>query len=226
MLIAIATASLSLKLFKLEIQWTGPGSLSDKATMPQTSRLTPALVEAHLASTSWLPSASIEATLDASATDLCQLHALPSIMNHTGSSTVPPMILAIRSRAGAEGSFQTAQSVLDRWEAVEERQALHPAFEQLGNRTNGISSELPDATALRKIESVVINKVVVGFQAIQLGKVLMLTMSDGTVEYRDRVSFEELYATEDLARVMGLQHVGWTFPDHGPCKSAMLHRAS
>ncbi|XP_044724698.1 mediator complex subunit 16 domain-containing protein [Hirsutella rhossiliensis] len=218
LLIVVATAALSLKLFKLEIQWVGPGSSSDKNPMPQNARLNPVLVDSHLASTSWLQSGPTEAIHDASAAELSQLHVLPSLMDHTGSNTVPPMIIAIRSRANAEGSFQTAQSVLDRWEAVEERQGLHLAFEQLGNRRNSISSDLPNATGLRKLESIVINKVVVGFQAMQLGKVLLLTMSDGTVEYRDRYSFEELYATEDLARIMSLRQVGWNFPEDGSCQ--------
>lgn len=130
------------------------------------------------------------------------------------------MVVAIRSRATAEGSFQTAQSVLDRWEAVEERRGLHSAFEQLGSRKTGTSSELPNAIGLRKLESIVINKVIVGFHAIQLGKALLLTMSDGTVEYRDRYSFDELYTTEDLTKVMNLRQVGWNFPQDGPCTCA------
>lgn len=183
--------------------------------MPQNARLNPVLVVAHLASTSWLQSGPNEATPDASAAELSQLHVLPSLMDH--GNTVPPMIVAIRSRATAEGSFQTAQSVLDRWAAVEERQGLHTAFQQLWSRRNSISSDLPNATGLRKLESIFINKVVVGFQVIQLGKVLLLTMSDGTVEYRDRFSFEELYVTGDLTKVMSLRQVGWNFPEDGPC---------
>ncbi|PHH87861.1 hypothetical protein CDD83_8302 [Cordyceps sp. RAO-2017] len=200
LLISIATSSLKLKLLRLEIQWGGPGSSSDKNSMPQNARLNPALVETHLASTSWLPNGSVEANQDASATELSQLHVLPSLMDNTA------------------GSYQTAQSILDRWEAVEERQALHSAFEQLGSRRNSISSDLPNATVLRKLESIVINKVVIGFQAIQFGKVLLLTMSDGSVEYRDRFTFDELYATEDLSKVMNLRQVGWTFSDDGPCQ--------
>ncbi|EQL03843.1 Mediator of RNA polymerase II transcription subunit 16 [Ophiocordyceps sinensis CO18] len=216
LLIAVATSALSLKLLKLEIQWgAGPASSSDNNPMPQNARLNPVLVVAHLASTSWLQSGPNEATPDASAAELSQLHVLPSLMDH--GNTVPPMIVAIRSRATAEGSFQTAQSVLDRWAAVEERQGLHTAFQQLWSRRNSISSDLPNATGLRKLESIFINKVVVGFQVIQLGKVLLLTMSDGTVEYRDRFSFEELYVTGDLTKVMSLRQVGWNFPEDGPC---------
>lgn len=221
LMIAVATASLKLKLLKLEIQWGGPGSSSDKNPMPQNARLNPALVETHLASTSWLHSGSNEPSHDASMAELSHLQVLPSLMDNTGKSTVPPMIVTVRSRVPAEGSYQAPQSILDQWEAVEKRLNLHPAVVQLANRKNSVSSEPPKAMQLRKLDPIVIHKVVVGFQAIQFGKVLVLTMSDGTVEYRDRFTFEEVYAAEDLSKVMNLRQVGWTYTDDGPCTCAI-----
>ncbi|KND89513.1 Mediator of RNA polymerase II transcription subunit 16 [Tolypocladium ophioglossoides CBS 100239] len=218
LIIAVATTSLKLKLLKLEIQWGGPGSSSDKNPMPQNARLNPALVETHLASTSWLHSGSNEPSHDASMAELSHLQVLPSLLDNTGKSTVPPMIVTVRSRVPTEGSYQAAQSILDRWEAVEKRQNLHPAFDQLGNRRNSVSSELPNAMRLRKLDPIVIDKAVVGFQAIQFGKVLVLAMSDGTVEYRDRFTFDEVYAAEDLTKVMNLREVGWAYTDDGPCQ--------
>ncbi|PFH60672.1 hypothetical protein XA68_10542 [Ophiocordyceps unilateralis] len=217
LLVAIATCSFALKLLRLEIRWAGMGAPSDRSTLPQNVRLSPVLEKTHLASTSWLHSGPNETDQDASAAALSYLHVLPSILDNTGKSTVPPVIVAIRSRAAAE-SFQTAQSILDRWEVVEERQAVPTAFEQLGSRRKSISLDLPNTTGLRKLDTIVINKVVVGLQTIQFGKILLLTMSDGTVEYRDRFSFEEMFTTEDLTRVMNLRQVGWTFADSGPCQ--------
>ena len=217
LMIAVATTSLKLKLLKLEIQWGGPGSSSEKNPMPQNARLNPALVETHLASASWIHSGSNEPSNDASMAELSHLQMLPSLLDNTGKSTVPPMIVTVRLRVPAEGSYQGPQSILDRWEAVEKRQNLHPAFDQLGNRKNSAPSELPNAMQLRKLDPIVIDKAVVGFQAIQFGKVLVLTMSDGTVEYRDRFTFEEVYAAEDLTKVMNLRQVGWAYTDDGPC---------
>lgn len=219
LLVAVATSSKQLRLLKIEIQWGGPGSQPDKNPLPQNARLSPSLVEKHLAATTWLQTGPGDANSDASMAELSHLHVLPSIMDNTGKSTVPPMIVAIRTRAPAAGSYQVAQTILDRWEAtVEPRQNLHPAFEQLGNRRN---SDLPEQTAhtrLRKLEPIMINKVLISFQTIQFGKILALTMSDGTVEYRDRFTFEEVYATEDTNRVMNLRQVGWAFGEDGPCQ--------
>ncbi|KAK9439087.1 RNA polymerase II Mediator complex subunit Sin4 [Metarhizium brunneum] len=217
LLAAVATSSRQLKLLKIEIQWGGPGSSSEKITMPQNARLNPALVETHIASASWLYAGPNETNYDASMAELSFLHVLPAVMDNTGSSTVPPLIMTVRSRNVGDGSFQSAQSVLDRWEAIESKQSLDSAFEQLGNRRNSVSSDLPNTIKLKKLESIVINKVVIGIQDIQYRKVLLLTMSDGSIEYRDRFTFEEIYANEDLTKVMTLRQVGWTFSDSGPC---------
>ncbi|KHN99933.1 Mediator of RNA polymerase II transcription subunit 16 [Metarhizium album ARSEF 1941] len=220
LLAAIATSSRQLKLLKIEVQWAGPGSSSEKNTMPPNARLNPALVETHVASTSWLCPGPSETNYDASIAELSFLHLLPAIMDSTGSSTAPPLIVTVRSRYVGDGSFQSIQSVLDRWEAFESKQGLDPAFEQLGNRRNSVSSDLANVTRLKKLESVVINKGVIGIQDIQYKRVLIFAMSDGSIEYRDRFTFEELYAHEDLNKVMTMRQVGWTFSDNEPCYQA------
>jgi mediator of RNA polymerase II transcription subunit 16 len=212
-----------LKLLKIEIQWGGPGSSSEKNAMPQNARLNPALVETHISSASWLHAGPNETNHDASMAELSFLRILPAVMDNTGSSTVSPLILTVRSRNVANGSFQSSQSVLDRWEAAESKQNLDAAFEQLGNRRNSSSSDLPNTIKLRKLEPVIINKVIIGIQDIQYGRVLILTMSDGSIEYRDRFTFEELYANQDTTKVMTLRQVGWAFSDDvGPCKLYVL----
>lgn len=216
---AVATSSRQLKILKVEIQWGGPGSSSEKNTMPQNARLNPALVETHVASASWLYAGPNETNHDASMSELSFLHVLPAVLDNSGSSTVPPLIMTVRSRNAGDGSFQSAQSILDRWEGVESKQGLDSAFEQLGNRRNSVSSDLPNTIKLRKLESVMVSKTVIGIQDIQYGKVIILTMSDGSVEYRDRFTFEEIYTNQDVSKVMNLRQVGWVFSDDGPCKS-------
>ncbi|KAL7786186.1 mediator complex, subunit Med16 [Trichoderma ceciliae] len=219
LLVAVATSSKQLRLLKIEIQWGGPGSQPDKNPLPQNARLSPSLVEKHLAATTWLQTGPGEADNDSSMAELSHLHVLPSIMDNTGKSTAPPMIVAIRTRAPANGSYQVAQTVIDRWEAVvEPRHNLHLAFEQLGSRRNSDAPEQTAHTRLRKLEPIIINKVLISFQTIQFGKVLVCTMADGTIEYRDRYTFEEIYATENTSKVMTLRQVGWTFGEDGPCQ--------
>ncbi|KEY74115.1 hypothetical protein S7711_05365 [Stachybotrys chartarum IBT 7711] len=220
LLLAIVTSSLQMSLVKIEIHWAGAGTQLDKNNpIPQNVRLNPSLVERHLATTSWLQSGLGDAGPGTSPAELTHLQVLPSLIDQTGKNMVPPMIIAIRSRASLPGSDDLVQSIIERWEAIEQRQSLHPAFEQLGSRGSSISSEKPNATHLRRLDPIVVDKVVVGFQTVQFGKVAILTFADGTVQFRDRFTFEELYATPNLTKVSNLHQAGWTYTDNGPCKS-------
>ncbi|KOS16661.1 Mediator of RNA polymerase II transcription subunit 16 [Escovopsis weberi] len=219
LLVAVATSSRQLRLIKIEIEWAGPGSQTDKTSLPQNARLSPSLIETHLAATSWLQAVPGDAGNDASLAELSSLHLLPSVLESTGKSTAAPMIVTVRSRAHHAGSYQMAQTIIDRWEVLGEQQRnLHPAFEQLGSRRNDGPEEQGLYTRLRKLEPVILNRVVLLLQVTQHGRVLVLVMSDGTVEYRDRLSFEEIYQNEGTDRIMNLRQVGWAFSDEGLCQ--------
>lgn len=214
-----------MRLIKIEIQW-GQAAQAEKVPGRPAGSLSPSLVEKHLATTNWLQGGPGDSGIDTSMIELSHLEVLPSVTDNTGKSTTPPMVVAVRSRTPNEGSYQVVQSVIDRWEAVEQKQNLPSAYEQLGSRRNSISSELPATMQLHKAAPVTANKVVIAFNTTSFGKFLVVAFADGTVEYRDRLTFEELYATQDLNKVMNLRQIGWTFADEGPCKYPSLIRSS
>ncbi|RSL56616.1 hypothetical protein CEP53_006736 [Fusarium sp. AF-6] len=217
LLLALATSSKQLRLVRIEIHW-GQTPQPDKASGRPAGNLNPSLVEKHLATTNWLQGGPGDSNNDAFMAELSHLEVLPSLMDSTGMNTTPPMVVVVRSRTSSEGPYQMAQSFIDRWEAVESKQHLHKAFEQLGGRRNSLSSELPSITQLRKIAPVVINKVAIAFHTLHFSKVLVLAFADGTVEFRDRLTFEELYTNQDTTKVINLRQLGWTFADEGPCQ--------
>lgn len=69
------------------------------------------------------------------------------------------------------------------------------------------------------MDSVVINKIIVAIHPTQFGKVICIAFSDGTVQYRDRFSFNEIYHEINVNRIMTLHQVGFKFPDSVPCRS-------
>lgn len=73
-------------------------------------------------------------------------------------------------------------------------------------------------TRLRKLEPIIINKVVVNIQTMQFGKVICIAFSDGSVEYRDRSTMDEIYNETNLERIMTLNQIGFTFAEDLPCK--------
>ncbi|KAM0343821.1 hypothetical protein ACHAPU_008090 [Fusarium lateritium] len=213
----LATASKQLRLIKIEIQW-GQAAQAEKVPGRPAGSLSPSLIEKHLATTNWLQGGSGDSALDASMIELSHLELLSSVVDSTGKNTTPPMVVTVRSRTPNEGSYQASQTVFDRWEVVEQKLSLPSAFEQLRSRRNSISSELPNVTQLRKAAPVTAPKVAVAFHTTSFGKILVLAFADGTVEYRDRLTFEELYTTQELNKVMNLRQVGWVFADEGPCQ--------
>lgn len=82
---------------------------------------------------------------------------------------------------------------------------------------------------LKKLDPIVANKIVVGIQSIQFGKVVCFLYSDGTIDYRDRFTMEEVYNELNLDRVMTLNQVGFTFANPSACtyhgRLAQLHDA-
>lgn len=205
----MATTSRQLKFLKIDIQW---GVQPGKGGGTQNSRFTVALAEKKWATTNWMDGSPE----DVATPQLSHLLTLASMLDNSGKDTVAPMIVAVRARTANNGSFPVTQSIIDRWEAVEQRHGLQSGLEKLGTRRNSIS-ELSSVMHLRPLDPIIIDKCIVSIQSAQFGKVILLAFSDGSVQYRDRFTFNELYAEPDLGSVFNLRQVGWVFPDDCQC---------
>ncbi|KAK7753742.1 Mediator of RNA polymerase II transcription subunit 16 [Diatrype stigma] len=63
---------------------------------------------------------------------------------------------------------------------------------------------------LMKLDSIVVNKIVTGVSVLSYGKIICFTYTDGSVEYRDRFTMEELYTDVNLNRINSILEVGFT----------------
>ncbi|UQC86913.1 RNA polymerase II Mediator complex subunit Sin4 [Colletotrichum lupini] len=209
--IALATTNKQIRVVKVGIHWGLPQSQSDTKPPPGSQALNPTLHEKHVAISTWLPSGPSTTPVDSAATQLTHLEILPSVMDPNGQGA-PLVILAVRTYVPTPNTpYQETQSIIDKWEVPSDQpQSLHPAFEQLGSRRNSTGT----APAC---DPVVINKAVIGLHTIQYGNVVCLAFSDGSVEYRDRYTLQEVYNEMNLDRVMTLGQVGFTLQDDSPC---------
>lgn len=53
---------------------------------------------------------------------------------------------------------------------------------------------------------------------MQFGRVICFAFSDGTVQYRDRFTMDEIYHVQDLHRITSPLQVGFHFEPETPCK--------
>jgi mediator of RNA polymerase II transcription subunit 16 len=69
------------------------------------------------------------------------------------------------------------------------------------------------------LESFTVNKITIAIEPINQGKVIFFAFSDGSVEYRDRVSMAEIFNDGDLEKVWHLSQIGFSYTEDDPCMS-------
>lgn len=218
LLIVLATVAKQLKFVMAEINWGAAQPPQDKQIPPGSLPLRPSLKIEHVATTSWLQQGLVDSHLDASMDQISLLEVLPPIVDMRTKTTTPAMVLAVRLLVPTAQSHYNIeyQSIIDRWEVVTDQpQQLHPAFEQRGSKAGAASSPSP-MTGLRKQSSIVINKVVVSIETTLHGRLVCIGFSDGTVQYRDRLTMDEIQHEERQNHIMILQQAGFHYGEERP----------
>lgn len=228
LLIAVATASKQLKISRVQIVWSQQPP-SDRQVPPASQALNPVMKVKHVALTSWFEYGPTDSRFDTSMAELSHVEVLPQALEGQPTTTTnatwsPAIVLTVRSYLAVDNTHynQEQQSIVDRWELQERPDKLHSMFEQL---SSGSGNPLPTATRLRKLEPIIIPKIIISIHVMQLGKVVCFAFSDGTVQYRDRYTMNEIYNEPSIERVMTPCQVGFQFLEERPCKPMLLHVA-
>jgi mediator of RNA polymerase II transcription subunit 16 len=177
----------------------------------------------HVAMTSWFEHGPTESRLDTSMAQLSHIQVLPEAPEGPPTPSVqwsPALVLTVRSYVAGENTAysQEQQSIIDRWELRERQQKLHSMFEQLSIGSGRSGNPLPTVTQLHKLEPIILPKIVISIHVMQLGKVICFAFSDGTVQYRDRLTMNEIYNDLNVERFMIPTQVGFQFAEEKPCK--------
>ncbi|KAL5594513.1 hypothetical protein BROUX41_001439 [Berkeleyomyces rouxiae] len=207
----IATASKQLRVIQINIDWGINGEGGNK--LP----INPVLTEQHVAATTWYQGTNKSGSpVDHAMAKITHLEILASLTDPNTKKWANGIVMSVRSYAPSDPSpHHEPQSVLDRWEIVQEQQTpLLKAFESLGTRRQNASQ---NSFRLNRLEPVIFNRVVINIHQMQLGRVLFITFADGSVEYRDRFTMELLYSDANYTKVHSLHQTGMTFEDQSPC---------
>lgn len=68
----------------------------------------------------------------------------------------------------------------------------------------------------------IVNKIVLGVHVLSFGKVLLFYYNDGTVDYRDRFTMQELYREPNLDRMNSILEAGFTQNGAPSCEHVIL----
>ncbi|KAI0877345.1 RNA polymerase II mediator complex subunit Sin4 [Hypoxylon argillaceum] len=210
--IAMATTSKQLRVVQVAIAFNTPKTDNPQNVPPAGYTLTPSLGKRHVAVTSWFQAGMCESTLDASMSKISHIEMLPAHFDFQTKQWSPIVVITVRSFIPEPNSpyNQEVQSIIDRWELLtDQKQTVHPAFERLGARRNSVGSTPPATARLKKLDSIIVNKVVLGVNVLSFGRVLSFYYNDGSVEYRDRFTMHEMYREVNLDRMYSILEAGF-----------------
>ncbi|KAI2623653.1 RNA polymerase II mediator complex subunit Sin4 [Xylaria nigripes] len=218
--IAMATTSKQLRVVQVRISFNSTASDNPQNLLSGGNLLSPSLSKRHVAVTSWLHTGMCGSPFDASMSKISHIEMLPAHLDFQTKQWSPIVVITVRSFIPEPNSSynQEVQSIIDRWELLtDQKQTVHPAFERLGARRNSASSTPSAIGRLKKLDSVVVNKVVMGINALSFGKVLSFYYNDGSVEYRDRFTMQQLYRETNLDRMHSILEAGFTLSGEPSC---------
>ncbi|KAI0196128.1 RNA polymerase II mediator complex subunit Sin4 [Xylaria flabelliformis] len=218
--IAMATTSKQLRVVQVAITFNTIKQENPQNATQGGSLFSPSLGKRHVAVTSWFQTGMCESPLDASMSKISHIEMLPAFFDFQSKQWSPIVVITVRSFIPEVNSpyNQEVQSIIDRWELLtDQKQTVHSAFERLGARRNSVGSAPPATARLKKLDSIIVNKIVLGVNVISFGKVLSFYYNDGTVEYRDRFTMHELYREPNLDRIHSILEAGFSQSGEPSC---------
>ncbi|KAK3725235.1 Mediator of RNA polymerase II transcription subunit 16 [Vermiconidia calcicola] len=196
------------RLYKITINWnaaqhTRPGG-------PPFTVVAPALEIGHL---TVLEHVAAQQAYAARLSVLRLIPAVPSVAADHSSPTYPT-VFAIFTRAPLPSDptqqHQEAFSVTVRWHVESTVPTLHGSFAKL--KTNGAVPAQNPVTVLRRQEDIITNKIVLSAEPQYFATILALTASDGTIDFRDRVTMATIEPYGDTTTVSSLPQAGFEQP--------------
>lgn len=184
-------------------------------------RVNPSLEVVHLAGLDNV------AAQHADLTQLTGLNLLPSSLDPSVDQQLPslPTIVATFTHAALPSS--TTQHLVERFTAVSRWQlegvlpATHESFGNLKQNANA-TPPLPSNQCLQRLPDQITMKLVLALKPTSFGTLLAFIMSDGSVEFRDRNTFNVIEASMDTTTASSLPQCGFEHESGFHCIDAAV----
>ena len=192
------------RLYKITINWHA--SQQTRPNGPPYTAVSPTFEVGHLTVIEHVRAQQADA---ARLSDLRLIPAIPTIADATALTY--PTILAIFTHATlpADPTQQRQEpfSVIARWHVESVVPALHESFAKL--KVNGTTPAQSPVTVLRRQEDVFTGKLILSVVSQYHNTILAFGASDGTIEFRDRITMTSIEWDGDTTTVSSLPQAGF-----------------
>lgn len=98
---------------------------------------------------------------------------------------------------------------------------LHLRYDLLDAIALSALTYLQTAPKLKRLDPIVVNKIVTGIDMIRMDTIVAFTYHDGTTEYRDRATLAETWNSFNLDRISSVHDAGFTQGGESSCRYHM-----
>lgn len=159
LLMALATSQNQVRICRVHIQWTQPQK--DGQGKIANPILSPAIVVEHLTSINCMETTLSEELhhISQPASSISHLRILPPTDVTQPGQLKHPNLITVRTHLPQSSSQypQESESVVDKWELSESINALHPAFEQLGQAAGNRKGSTDARATVRFVNMWIVN---------------------------------------------------------------------
>jgi mediator of RNA polymerase II transcription subunit 16, fungi type len=242
-LLAVHTASREVRLYRIVVNWNIEKASNKTSTqLPSQASMTANRVQIVDLCYSTPPTSPDNIAFpnvgqdDINKAKLTHLELISPLPQKERGEFTYPTIMTISSYMPDHSDIaQQPFSVISRWELRSATYKLDPVFGQLSKKSFQSSAKLVRSSAplvktsadpcvlqngleLIKMEDVVTPKIILSVQQINSGKEIVLTYSDGAVEFRDKTTMIPIVPNGDVKTVTSMSQVGFSYPTEEPCE--------
>jgi len=225
-LLATCDFAKRLRLYKIRVQWSTqsrPGhqpiirAESTQLTVEHLDSIDHCMAQGPSEVASMVPFQAI------SRTQLSNLYILPSApasKNEQDTYQVLALLTSVDTSYLTQ-PVSTSCSVLARWSIVQQVTTLHESFKSL---KNGSSKTSPPETStmLRRLNDIVVPKIILGAARCNFDTMLAFPTSDGSVDFRHLDDLELVLADDDNTKAASLPQVGFAYLPTDKCVETTL----
>ncbi|GAB7338934.1 hypothetical protein MBLNU457_5612t1 [Dothideomycetes sp. NU457] len=224
----LATYDLSrrLRLYKVSVDWNSDFTPDNRPMAIRNAQINVEYldVDNHCSPRPATDTNSLVAPQSIVRAQLSSLSFIPVPPSDTNLQSTDYQILGMYTYVDSQSIGQQLSascSVIARWDIDEKQHVLHDSF--VGPEFKQPKSTTSDTTTgLTRLDDVVLPRIVLSTMITNFETTMVITCSDGTIEFRDRETFDLILPDGSDSHVSGLPQAGFTYLSSDRCADIAL----